>query len=142
MSATAYALRDISLSDAPRQTRRVPLFEVLSGPVYSGQFEVTYGCVVNLHGQGTYDLAKEIAADLSPLFLERDYENGHDPNAVRAFLGEGAEREFVGYVDADTAQQIAREMDKGAELVAVAQGRPMSGRNNRGGQVEIQIGLR
>ena len=142
MSATAYALREIPLSSAPRQTRRIPLIEVPTGPLFSGEFETVFGYVVNLHGQGTYELAKQLATDNVPLLFERDYENEHDPNAVKAYTVSTRGRDFVGYVDSDTAAAIAGDLDKGAELIAYPQGWPRGGSGRRGGQLEISIDLR
>jgi hypothetical protein len=138
MTASAYACRELPLSDAPRQSRRMPLFEVLTGSVYCGTFQVTYGYVVNLHGQGTYDRAKELTGDTS-LSLWREHANEHDENAVQVYIGGDGGNVFLGYLDRETAAVVAREMDKGARLTARPEGRPLSGKPNRGGSLEIRI---
>ena len=141
MSAPAYALREIPLSSAPRQTRRVPSFEIISGTLFDGVFETVFGHVVNLHSNGTYKRAAQIYSANIPLYLERDYDNDHDANAVTAHVDTAQGREWIGYVDSDTAATIAHDMDKGAELIAYCNDRPRSGSGTRGGQLEIMIKL-
>lgn len=139
MSALAYHAQ-IPLSDSPRE-RRLPTFHSLGTPALEYDFAPTYGTVVNLHGSGGWDLAKSLAGLGQELALTRDLGNEHDENAVAviADCGQGPER--LGFLDRETARQVAVKLDLGYPLVAVAVGRPWAGRSSKGGSMELEIRL-
>jgi hypothetical protein len=61
------------------------------------------------------ELQSEAAAPGRPLTLRRDPDNPHDPNAIAVDAG----GEQVGWVPRELAEELAPELDAGAEIAAV-----------------------
>lgn len=141
----AAASLSIPLSAAPRAPKRIPTFAALARPAYEGDFASTVGRVVGLHIHRSWGLAKKIAADGLDISLERDPDNDHDSaNAVVCYLParDGNPRATIGYLDAETAAIVARELDAGAPLAARPAGsEPWAGANSRGGSLEVVVAL-
>jgi hypothetical protein len=129
----------VALSATPTRKRLAPKFTT-ELPSYSGVFEPRYAYVVNLHANGTYDLAKDVIGLNLELYLEHETGNEHDANAIKVFVGKGGD--FLGYLDAETAAAIVDELNLGAPLYAKATAGPWGGRQSRGGQVEILVELK
>lgn len=138
MSASAY---QIPLSDSPRE-RRLPQFKSLSGSAPEYDFAPVYGAVVNLHGSGGWDVAKDLSSLGLELTLERDLENEHDLNAVSVIASCEWGPERIGFLDRETAAGVATKLDLGYPLVAVPQGRPWAGRGSKGGSMSLEIRLK
>lgn len=133
--------RQIPLSSSPRAGKRIPQFETLASPAYVGDFREATSAIVNLHGQGTYDLVKELADAGIDLHVQRDLDNAHDENAVSCHLKVNGSFDLVGYLGREDAALIAPELDAGATLKAKVLGPPWSGSSSRGGSVGITIYL-
>lgn len=143
VSVVAFQLnhRQIPLSESPRASKRVPLFPTLAPPAYLGDFTEATVAIVNLHGQGTYDLAKDLHGWGITLQVRRDLENAHDENAVGCYTKIKGNFDLVGYLCREDAAVIAPELDAGATLKGHLLGPPWSGSNSRGGSVGLTVYL-
>ena len=56
------------------------------------------------------------------LYLEREPDNAHDPNAIRIYAQFGDHRFHIGYVPAAHATGLATMMDEGTDLLAMWDG--------------------
>lgn len=136
----AYQLKQIPLSESPR-TRRIPQFATLAPPAYLGEFTEFPVAIVNLHGQGTYELVKDLRRRAVDLHVRRDRDNEHDENAVACYVEANGGFDLVGYLGREDAATIAPELDAGATLRAKLLGRPWSGADARGGSVSVTVYL-
>ena len=76
------------LSDAPRFTRGGAMPTLDPTPIWDEDFATRSVTIVNLHGKGDYDAAKDAASEGWEILLEREPDNEFDPNAVIAYLDE------------------------------------------------------
>ena len=105
-------------------------------PIWDEDFATRSVTIVNLHGKGDYDAAKDAASEGWEILLEREPDNEFDPNAVIAYLDESncTAKTILGYIEKEGSPELAEQLSLGAPLHAKASGRPYSGAGARGGR--------
>lgn len=112
-------------------------------PAWNEDFAARTVSIVNLHGKGDYNAAKDAAEDALEILFVREPDNAVDPFAVIAYVDSDGDvgPTTLGYVEAEEARELSEQLRLGAPLRGKAQGRPYSGRESRGGCMEVLVFL-
>jgi hypothetical protein len=100
-------------------------------PIWDEDFATRSVTIVNLHGKGDYDAAKDAASEGWEILLEREPDNESNCTA----------KTILGYIEKEGSPELAEQLSLGAPLHAKASGRPYSGAGARGGSLDVLVFL-